>query len=254
MKLISLNAWGGRALEAFLEFIKENRDTDVFCFQEILHGNIDEKIWYGAKSNLFSMIKALLPEHVGFFASCEDRMDDRVAPRGLEIPFGLAMFVKKTIDMREEGDLFVHGNRNALSNYDSATQGRNIQYLKMAHNGKEFMVVNFHGLWNGKGKTDTPERLKQSQNIKKFVDDYPGDVILMGDFNLLPDAESLVMFEDRFTNLIKKYDIKSTRTDLYPKEIKYADYIFISKGIKPLSLDVPNLPVSDHRPLILEIS
>jgi endonuclease/exonuclease/phosphatase (EEP) superfamily protein YafD len=57
-------------------------------------------------------------------------------------------------------------------------------------------VVNFHGLWNGKGKTDTPDRIAQSQNILRFLEGVDGEIILCGDFNLLPDTESLRMFED----------------------------------------------------------
>ncbi len=56
-------------------------------------------------------------------------------------------------------------------------------------------VVNFHGLWNGKGKTDTPDRIAQSQNILRFLEGVDGEIILCGDFNLLPDTESLRMFE-----------------------------------------------------------
>ena len=58
------------------------------------------------------------------------------------------------------------------------------------------------------------------------------------------------------TNLIKKYNIKTTRHKLYPgfENNKFADFVFVSKGIKIKNFQVPNIAVSDHLPMILEFS
>ena len=114
-------------------------------------------------------------------------------------------------------------------------------------------IFNFHGLWNGQGKTDTEDRLRQSENIINFLKTLSGEIILCGDFNLRPDTESIKIFEDfGLKNLIKDYNIKSTRTSFYEKEEKFADYIFVSAGVRVMEFKVLPEEISDHAALYLD--
>jgi endonuclease/exonuclease/phosphatase family metal-dependent hydrolase len=54
-------------------------------------------------------------------------------------------------------------------------------------------------------------------------------------------------------NLIKKYNITSTRTSIYTKPDKYADYVLVSPNIEVIDFKVLPDEVSDHAPLYLEI-
>jgi endonuclease/exonuclease/phosphatase family metal-dependent hydrolase len=54
-------------------------------------------------------------------------------------------------------------------------------------------------------------------------------------------------------DLIKEYGITSTRTSLYPKPNKFADYVFVSKGIEIVDFKILSDEISDHTPLELEI-
>lgn len=115
-------------------------------------------------------------------------------------------------------------------------------------------IINFHGLWNGKGKTDNEDRILQSRNIVDFIGGLKGEVVLCGDFNLLPDTESIKIFEDAgLRNLIKEYGITSTRTSHYTKPGKYADYVFVSRGVRVKDFKVLPEEVSDHSALLLEM-
>lgn len=114
------------------------------------------------------------------------------------------------------------------------------------------MIMNVHGLWNGMGKTDTPERIAQSEKIKEFMDNVPDRKILCGDFNLKPDTRSLKIIADGMHDLIDKYNILSTRTSYYPKEEKFADYVFTSPDIKINKFSVLRDEVSDHAPLLVD--
>ncbi len=115
-----------------------------------------------------------------------------------------------------------------------------------------FMSATIHGLWNGKGKTDTEDRILQSQRIKKFMSTIHNPIILCGDFNLHPETDSLKMLDENMANLIKTHNITSTRSQYYPKEEKFADYILVSSDIKVKEFKVMQEPVSDHLPLWLE--
>ncbi len=55
-------------------------------------------------------------------------------------------------------------------------------------------------------------------------------------------------------NLNSEYHITSTRSSLYTKEIKFADYILVSPEIEIINLQALKEEVSDHLPLELEFN
>jgi len=254
MQVISLNIWGGRAgKEKLLGFFETRANTtDIFCLQEIwsapyehLEGKlaggvplVNEKIMVRALHD----ISAVLPNHTAFF---RPHVGDN---------YGLLIFIKKKHTVIEEGDVFVYRERGYISSDDIGNHARNIQYATIMLNSRPVTVINFHGLWNGKGKTDTEDRIKQSKNIIAFTKKLAGEYILCGDFNLLLDTESIKLFEEEgMRNLIREHKVLSTRTSLYTKPEKHADYAFVSKGIQVKEFAVLPHEVSDHAPLLIEI-
>ena len=88
-----------------------------------------------------------------------------------------------------------------------------------------------------------------------FLKTVDGEVILCGDFNLLPDTESIKKFSDfGLRNLIYENNITSTRTSFYTKQDKFADYVFVSEGISVEEFKVLPDEVSDHSALYLDFS
>lgn len=242
MKIITLNTWGGKVKEPLKEFLKKNQDIDVFCLQEIYHDAEDKEMdeaWKdSADLNLFKNIDEILENHIGYFRPHWDEH------------WGLAIFVKKDLKVVEEGERFVFQHKGWKSDINSGFIPKNIQYVKI----NNLTIINFHGLWNGQGKTDTEERIDQSKKIKEFLDKNEGEEILCGDLNLLPDTESVKILEDAgLRNLIKENKIESTRTSFYTKPDKHADYAFVSGGVKVVDFKVLPDEVSDHCALYLEI-
>ena len=80
-------------------------------------------------------------------------------------------------------------------------------------------------------------------------------MVLCGDLNLLPDTKSLKMIEEglKMRNLVTEYGITSTRTPLYTKEGKYADYILVGPGLTVKEFNVLPDVVSDHAPLCVDV-
>lgn len=60
------------------------------------------------------------------------------------------------------------------------------------------------------------------------------------------------IIEKGMNNLIRTHNIDSTRTSLYSKEEKYADYVLISPEIVVKNFERLSDEVSDHSPLFLE--
>lgn len=258
MRIISLNTWGGRAgKEKLLEFFRKHADTiDIFCLQEVwsapymyLEGyeagglKIDHSqiMVYGLQE-----ISDALSNHTAFFR-----------PHHLD-NYGLLMLVNKKLSVTEEGDVFVYKHKGYKPEGDVGNNARNIQYVTVEAKSGPVTVINFHGLWTGTGvgvgKKDSPERLEQSDRILEFTKKLQNPFVLCGDFNLLPDTESIKKFEDAgLRNLIREFGVTSTRTSFYTKPVKFADYVFISDGVNLKDFKVLPHEVSDHAPMLIEV-
>lgn len=252
LKLITLNAWGGRAADALLPFFAEKgKDVDVFCLQEVF--DTDEASLearhpgQNLRADLFRRMRAALPDHFGCFAYFDDD----------PVRMSLAMFVRQGIRLRTLADFIVHRPDVPQENGHIVRSARKLQYVVLEHAGRDVTIANYHGLWVNGPKTDTPERLQQGQRIRAFLDGIAGPKIICGDFNLLPENESLAIIDRGLRNLVKETGVKSTRTPLYrhyenPAEPNFADYVIVSPDVDVKSFAVLPDQVSDHAALMLE--
>lgn len=259
MKIISLNIYGGTIFEPLLEFIKkESADTDIFCFQEVFRSDSDV-ISNGARMNIFTDLAKALPDFDAYFTPTFERFDltGRVE---FAVVGGEAMYVRKSIPIINHGNVFVYGTYNDVVIHDEGKLEfpAALQYIHIEHNSQPLLVSHIHGIvWPGT-KIDSPARLEQSRNIVEFLNKQPGEKILCGDFNLMPDTESVRLIEKSgMRNLIKEFKIADTRGTLNAKKNPgnpqyFADYCFVSPGITVRNFTVLDLPISDHLPLVLE--
>jgi len=241
MRLISLNLWRGKLLDPLIDFLKrEAPATDIFCFQEMINSlsNASREI------DIFSTIAKSLPGFQGFFEAAQDE--------GNGIEMGLATFIKRTDAIDKEGDFFVYRTRNAMVDQDGKTLGKNVQFVQFPKNGKEYAVVNFHGLWTGDGREDTEDRIEQSKKLKGFLDALGGVKIICGDFNLTLNTQSMGILDKNMKNLIRDYGITSTRNHFFPYPDKFCDYILVDKDLKVNDFRVLEDEVSDHLALLVD--
>jgi len=254
IRLISLNTWSGRALYSLTRFFRKRAgDTDIFCLQEVCNSpqavvdqrHPDEHV----HGPLFDKISAELKGFEGSFAYFDDDPNR----------MSLAMFARQDVPLKTIEDFIVYRPAQPKETGSAVFSARKLQYITLDLNGREVLIANYHGLWNNGPKTDTPERIDQSKRIKQFLDGFDGPKILCGDFNLLPETESLQILEKGMRNLVKDYKIQSTRTPLYrhyenPSEPNFADYILVSPDVKVKRFEVLSDMVSDHAALFLEFN
>lgn len=253
MKLISLNTWGGRAgKEKLLDFFEKHKDIDIFCLQEIWaapYEHFEGAMAGGSPVDHSKIMTEGLQEITKLFTGFTPYFRPHFGDN-----YGLLILVKKNVNILSEGEIFVHRQKGYMpEKNDLGHHARNIQFITTTLNDKPLTVINFHGLWNGLGKGDSSDRLNQSQKILDFIKTLEGSVVLCGDFNLLPNTESIGKIEKSgLINLIKKYNVASTRSSYYLKPEKFADYTFISPEIKVNDFKVLPDEVSDHLAMYLD--
>lgn len=259
MKLISLNTWCGKIYQPLMNFIKDNsHTTDIFCFQEVFSTTANVKIKYERRMNLHYELSKILANHQGYFSSSIQNYvifsSVNVYKTDFNLEFGLSIFVNKKIVVDSWGDFFVYGGKDTFNPNDLNTIPKTAQYTTFAHSGKKFTICNLHGIWLKDGKNDAPSRIEQSRIINEFLKKQDGEKILCGDLNLDINTKSIKTLEENLRNLIKEYAVQTTRNKLFPGNEKFADYIFVSNGIKVINFQVPNIEISDHLPMVLEFS
>lgn len=229
MRIVFLNVWNAKTGGALAEFLREQAPrTDVFCFQEA----------YGRARKLFAEV---LPGHrlAGTARKIADLRDG----------FAQATYVAAGIEAgKSEAVLARRMRRCGLGLCTPVRFG-----------GGFLHVLNFHGLAQPGAKLDDPDRLRQSHGLLDFLEGRPGPKIVGGDFNLMPETESVRMFMAHgYRDLVAEYGIKTTRNRLiwekFPDSKQYfSDYVFTSPEVRVEDFQVPQNEVSDHLPLIVDV-
>lgn len=251
---MTLNTWGGRAgKEKLLAFFEEQKHlTHIFCLQEMWSAPYEsyEGVLAGGKPLSFEEIMthgiqditSVLSEHHGYFCPY------------LWNSYGIMTYIHSSLPVIDVGEHFIYKDEEWINPEDIGDHARALQYVTVQTTTTPLTVINLHGLWNGKGKDDTPDRIYQSESILSFAKTCSHPVVVAGDFNLLPETQSIRLLENAgFNNLIKQYGITSTRTALYTKPQKFADYIFTSPDLPILQCSVLPDEVSDHSAVVAEI-
>lgn len=262
MKVVFLNIWGGKMYELLRAFLREQASaTDFFCFQEVFDSPDAREVSGGGRANMLAELVSTLPDFDYRYMPMAEGCDGDNFDNG--ISWGLAIFSGKGLRVESCGVTSVtshevpHGDKL----YPLHPHHRTLQHVRFRKDATHHTLLQFHGIAYPGSKLDTPERLEQSRKIVEFLGGIPGEKILGGDFNLMPDTEGIGMIERAgMRNLITEYGITTTRNTLsygqYAEHERqyFADYAFVSSGVTVRDFTVPQVEVSDHLPLILEFA
>jgi endonuclease/exonuclease/phosphatase family metal-dependent hydrolase len=261
---VSVNAWGGAVFDSLVAWLPEVR-ADVLCLQEVtrtpgLSGWTtfrDAERELPQRANLFDDIRRLLPGHQAWFVASDAGPVHGEVGATHRQDFGLAVFVDEHHPVIGQASRFVHGSFVDHEEWTASDRPRLAQGVRIVDRTADRVVavVHAHGLRDAVGKHDTPARRDQARRLAALVESIrePGDLsILCGDLNLLPGSETFdVLAAIGLTDLVGTAD---TRTSLYRKPVRHANYLLVSRPADVRHFDAPATPeVSDHRPLILDI-
>src|SRR5579864_7861726 len=106
LRLISLNAWGGRLHQPLIEFVRQQAAaTGIFCFQEIFSSSELQGMSNGGKLDLFQDLCAELKDFAAY-PGWKAKGYDYLGYIGADIDFGNVMFVNNALPVDLYQELF----------------------------------------------------------------------------------------------------------------------------------------------------
>ena len=240
MKLIQLNAWGGRLENQLKDFLHSER-ADILCLQEAIS--------FDGGAGMFMTI-----EDIARISGLDNLA---IGPKfSFNYMDGTAIFsncILAGYPIKKSEVIFTglsHIENFTFNKYPHV-DSRNFVHAILEIDHKLVNIVTHHGHHIPEHKNGNEQTMKQMAMLGEYIDKLSGPVILTGDFNLAPHSESLEQINQRLNNLAIEHRLKTTRTSLTHKT-EVCDYIFVNDKVKVNSFHASSEIVSDHRALILD--
>lgn len=121
--------------------------------------------------------------------------------------------------------------------------------------GKLVHVLSLHGAWTAP-PADTLETLRQARLVASHLKSLEGPFVMGADMNTTPGMQVIRTIEEVAQNFMTGSGIKRTT---HPEVHKVAykellvDYVFASKEFLRISINAPEVLVSDHLPVVAEV-
>jgi endonuclease/exonuclease/phosphatase family metal-dependent hydrolase len=266
VRIVSVNAWGGALLDRLSAWLPTS-SADVVCLQEVtrtpgLGGWTrfeDTERVLAQRANLFDDVGALLPHHRALFAASDAGPVADDAGRRHRQEFGLGTFVDERYPILDEATTFVHRAFIDHAEWPVDDRPRIAQALRLVDidrsDRRAVTVVQVHGLRDRHGKSDSPARRAQAEQLAAFIAGVRGPqdlTVVCGDLNLLPQSETFEILGR--LGLIDLVGTADARTSHYAKPVRHASYLLMSDPSVVERFAVLAEPeVSDHRALVLDI-
>jgi endonuclease/exonuclease/phosphatase family metal-dependent hydrolase len=258
MKLISLNT--GMKLDNIkniIDFLKD-QNADILALQEVTR-HLEDTVHtqYQKEKKLTDELKYAYKFYAPLWiANAIKKNGEITRDFGGDIEQGNEIFSKYKLT-EATNELFYNHYSYMFdwTNWYTQDHARAIQIVELEiQPGKNLQVLNLHGIWTQDKHGDDRTR-KECEYIVKAAKRKNIPTIIAGDFNLLPNTESIAILNKEFRNLTLEFNIQNTRPDFkdtLETGNNAIDYIFVSEDVKVRDCNVPQVEVSDHLPLMLE--
>ena len=259
MKLVSLNIQGGAQGEAFFKYVKQAAKTaDVLCFQEVYKAARTITAHRGEQMDIYNQLQKQLTGFNGIFLPVSRTVGKHFGLKQ-KVEMGMAIFTIRGLNTGKHFGKHVDGSLESRIDFEQGKSANAAQVLELRLPEGSVWVVNFHGVFWPGTKLDTPKRLRQSKILISLMKKLKGPKVLCGDFNLMPETESVKMLERAgMVNLIRKYKIKNTRNTISWKRHNnrqyFADFTFTTPDVQVKNFKVPYNLASDHLPMVVEFA
>lgn len=240
MKLLQLNTWSCNLAPEIVKLLQREQ-PDVVCLQEVISAEQTGKIL----QSLEEILADAPYEYVYYSPLAKFRFMHRTASRGNAI---LSRY-----PLAGTGTFWTHGEFQPDFDYSIGwNSARGVAYATVQTPGGDVRVVTTHGYHIKTHKNGDEETLRACRQIDKFIRDIDGPVVLTGDFNLVPESESMQVFDGSLRNLTREANLKTTRNHLTSKT-EACDYI-LTRDVDVQQFAALDDVVSDHQALLLEFA
>lgn len=251
LKVISLNIWiGGVLMDNIIDFLR-SEDADIVLLQEVLQGSDDT---LPVQYRSFDTLKQKLGYPYGDFAPS---MID-IFPWG-DIPNGNAILSKFPIIDRDvvlfDQSLDASTPRSPFDPTSWPITPRNLQHVVLETPAADINVYNFQGVWDLDGDNISPERERMRDVILRSISGKKY-VILAGDTNAKHTNPVMRALEQHLTNIFgddlrTSFNMRRKTNPGYASAV--VDMIYVSDDFQVLTKQCPDIDISDHLPLVVEL-
>lgn len=249
MKIININVWnGGELLDNLIKFLKKEK-PDILAMQEVHN---EQQVNIERRYRTISELQNSLGLSQYAFSPQFVLVNNKIkSARGNAILTNFPVRQVKTIFF----DVPYKEEVRQTNKQDYTLTPRAMQYAQININETTLNMYNVHGIWGMDGD-DNSRRLKMSGTIINNVKDKK-QVILCGDFNTNAHTKSIQNIGKVLHNVFDHERKTSFNMKRKPTNSGFAkavvDNMFVSSDIKIISHSQPDVDISDHLPLVVEM-
>ena len=245
LKILQINAWGGRIKDGLTNFIAKN-NFDIVCMQEAVWSNHDDFL------TLFVDTIDKIKEAAGFDYDFKSS-NYGLTLLGDEVRCEHGNVILSKIPFKETQEIPVYGKYDyarSIDNYKSAIPGHRYTAQKVTlENG--LTILNYHGYWlkDPLGDSTSTACMKTVANT---IRDDSSPIVMCGDLNVVSEAPCMQEL-DFLTDLTKLHGINTTLRNIRFKKDVACDHILVSNNVTYEQFKVIDEPISDHQALSVTI-
>lgn len=254
-KLLQLNTWhGGQVFQPLIDFLQK-QDADILHLQEVYS---NEHNLYFPESPNFSLFQ-YIQQHFDYPYAAFSKTFDIQVTEDHNIPMGNATFSRYPIE--ESHTVYIPGHAGLRYEYynevlkkDFSLSPANFLSSTININGNKVKSINMHGVWGFDG-LDNERRFQMRDLVLEEVQNQLY-VVCSGDFNTVPTTDTMRGLDEKLTNVFTG-KINNTFNNKRWKhgDLQFVvDYVYLSPNIEILNAEAPQADISDHMPLVVEIS
>ncbi len=250
MKIVSLNLWnGGRLFDQARDFLV-SQNADIYLLQEVYNGhgtNLE------ARFRTADLLRQTFSNYDHFFAPFY--LDTR--PKEGKIEDGQLMISRRPLSNQQMiwFDVpFGEYDIDAMTDFSNSPAG--VQKAQVEFEGKNITLLNVHGPWNLDGLADTTRRQTMRDKLLAEAGEY---TIMAGDFNAQTDAPAMRDLGKELVNVFghnqaTSFNLSRKDLDKFPGyATAVVDMMFVTPNLHIISKQMPQVDVSDHLPLVVEV-
>ena len=249
LKFIQINIFKGKYLDDLLNFL-EREKPDVVSMQEVTAGQMnacDDK-----SVSLYDVIANKLG-YSGVYNGDLKLEGDPKSSFGNAVLTRLPVLGSHVEVLHDFRAVTMHEFLSEPAIW--AQVPRQVLDLIVDVDGKKVHTMSWHGAWTAPPQ-DTEETIRQAKKIAEYLISLNEPFILGCDSNELLQSETIQTINEVAVNIMEGSGILQTT---HPKIHKIVprgylvDYVYTSKDIKVNSVEVPQVTISDHLPVVADL-